>query len=117
MKKEEIIVYGDGSVIRDFIYIDDVINAIVNIADGEKKNHTYNVGCGYGTSINRVLEIIESVLEINLIVKHKQKREVDVPENYLDISRYEKDYGKLSKVSLEEGIIKTARFMKDNYII
>ena len=49
--------------------------------------------------------------EISLI--HK----MDVPENFLDISRYEECYGKLSRISLYEGIIKTADFMKQNSIV
>ena len=42
-------------------------------------------------------------------------RIVDVPENYLDISRYEQYYGKLNCRSLEKGISKTAKFLKEYY--
>lgn len=112
LKDETITVYGDGSVVRDFIYIDDVVNAIENIVDGENGYYTYNVGCGYGTSINEILEVIGNVLAKELRVEYKAGRRVDVPENFLDISRYEECYGKLSRISLYEGIIKTADFMK-----
>ena len=112
IKGETIQVYGDGSVIRDFIYIDDAINGILKIVDGENKHHTFNLGCGYGTSIRDVLKTIESALNITLSVEYKEGRPVDVPSNYLDIERYEKYYGKLKPISLEEGIKKTAEFMK-----
>ena len=112
IKGETIQVYGDGSVIRDFIYIDDAINGILKIVDGENKHHTFNLGCGYGTSIRDVLKTIESALNITLSVEYKEGRPVDVPSNYLDIERYEKYYGKLKPVSLKEGIKKTAEFMK-----
>lgn len=114
LKDEKITVYGDGSVVRDFIYIDDVIDAIENIVDGGNEYHTYNVGCGYGTSINEILEIIGNALKKELKVEYKPGRRMDVPENYLDISRYEARYGKLSRIALHEGIIKTADFMKRN---
>ena len=42
-------------------------------------------------------------------------RAVDVPVNYLDISRYEKAYGKLDPIGLEEGVKKTVRFMQEYY--
>lgn len=108
----EVQVYGDGSVVRDFIYIDDAIRAIVNIVNGQNKHHTFNIGSGYGTSINEVLIAIEHSLNIKMNIVYKEARSVDVPVNYLDISRYEKYYGSLNPITLEEGIKRTADFMK-----
>lgn len=116
LRKEKIIVYGDGSVVRDFIYIDDAINAMINIVDGENKNRLFNLGSGYGTSVNEVLFSIENVLKCKLDIEYKEGRAVDVPVNYLDISRYEKYYGKLNPISIDEGVRKTAEFMKGNRI-
>lgn len=115
LKGDEITVYGDGSVVRDFIYIDDAIKAIMKIVNGENKHRTFNLGCGYGTSIKQVLETIEKALGIKLNVSYLEGRKVDVPVNYLDISRYEKYYGALNPISLEDGIRKTADFMKKEY--
>ncbi|MGN1157358.1 MAG: NAD-dependent epimerase/dehydratase family protein [Agathobacter sp.] len=112
---EEIIVYGDGSVVRDFIYIDDAIRGIINIADGDTHNKIFNLGCGYGTSIKQVLDTIEQALELKLNITHMSGRKVDIPVNYLDISRYESAYGKLEPVKLYDGIIKTASFMREYY--
>lgn len=112
LKGEEVQVYGDGSVVRDFIYIDDAIRAILNIVNGENKHHIFNLGCGYGTSIKQVLEAIESALKLKMNIIYKEGRLVDVPVNFLDISRYEKYYGALNPISLEEGIKKTAEFMR-----
>ncbi|MCM1100382.1 MAG: NAD-dependent epimerase/dehydratase family protein [Acetatifactor muris] len=117
LKKEEIVVYGDGSVVRDYIYIDDAVKGILNIVEGENTYRTFNLGCGYGTSINEVLLAISTALEIPLNVTYKPGRPVDVPINFLDISRYEKAYGSLYPISLDEGIKKTALFMKQHYSI
>lgn len=112
LKGDEIQVYGDGSVVRDFIYIDDAIRAITNIVNSENKHHIFNLGCGHGTSIKEVLEAVESALGLKMNIVYKEGRAVDVPVNYLDISRYEKYNGKLNPISLEEGIKRTADFMK-----
>lgn len=112
LKGDEITVYGDGSVIRDFIYIDDAIKGILNIVNGESEHYTFNLGCGYGTSIREVLDAIKKALGCDVKVVYKAGRAVDVPVNYLDISRYEKCYGKLNPLALEDGIRKTAEFMK-----
>ncbi|NBJ81146.1 NAD-dependent epimerase/dehydratase family protein [bacterium 1XD42-94] len=116
LKGEEILVYGDGSVVRDYIYIDDAVKAIVAIGSSEGKERLYNVGRGIGTSINQLLEIIGETLGITLKVRYVQGRPVDVPVNYLDISKYEKYFGKLNPISLQEGIRKTAEFMKKEYL-
>lgn len=114
LRGEEIIVYGDGSVIRDYIYIDDAVRAILKIAAGESKFKTFNLGCGYGTSLKQVLETIGQTLQMTMFVEYKQGRKVDVPVNYLDISRYESTYGPLKPLPLNHGILRTAEFMRDN---
>ena len=115
LRGEEISVYGDGSVVRDFIYIDDAVRGILQIVNGESSHRTFNLGCGYGTSIRTVLETIETVLGIQLNVHYTEARPVDVPTNYLDIRRYENAYGSLNPVSLETGIQLTADFMRKHY--
>lgn len=117
LKKEIIEVYGDGTIIRDFIYIDDAIKGILEIANGENGHRIFNLGCGYGTSIRGVLEIIENVLGYKVHVVYTEGRKVDVPINYLDITRYEEAYGKLNPISLSEGIKRTATFMRKEYNI
>lgn len=115
LKEQEITVYGDGSVVRDFIYIDDAIRAIMKIVNGENKHHTFNLGCGHGTSIKEVLTTIQDTLQIELNVTYHLGRKVDVPVNYLDISRYEKYYGALNPITLSEGVLRTADFMRNLY--
>lgn len=114
---EEIQVYGDGSVVRDFIYIDDAVKGIQKIVNGESSYRTFNLGCGYGTSIKQVLDIVERELNVKLNVKYTESRKMDVPVNYLDIKRYETVYGSLNPIDLEEGIKKTVEFMKEFYRI
>lgn len=114
---EAIDVYGDGSVIRDFIFIDDAVRAMQKIVNGDEMFKTYNLGCGYGTSIKQVLDCVRKTLGIDLVINYKESRKVDVPVNYLDIHRYETAFGALNPTSLEEGIKKTASFMKKFYCI
>lgn len=115
LRREEILVYGDGSVVRDFIYIDDAIEAILKIVEGENKHHIFNLGSGYGTSIKQVLKTIYETLGVKMNIIYKEGRKVDVPINYLDISRYEKYYGTLNAISLSDGIKKTAEFLREYY--
>lgn len=112
---ENINVYGDGSVIRDFIYIDDAIHAMLKITNGNSKYKVFNVGSGIGTSVNEIIAIIRDVLNIDIEVQYTEGRKVDLPMNYLDISRYESCYGRLCSTDLVSGIKKTIRFLKQEY--
>ena len=111
LNKEQIVVYGDGSVVRDFIYIDDAVRGILTIVNAESAYKTYNLGSGYGTSIRQVLEQIQSALQLPLDISWQEGRKVDVPVNFLDMTRYEEEFGPLNPISLKEGIIKTGGFM------
>lgn len=115
LTEQPIAVYGDGSVVRDFIYIDDAVRGIENIAASDSHHKTFNLGCGYGTSIRQVLTCVEEALQKPLRVEYQSARKVDVPVNYLDISRYEAVCGPLNPISLKEGIIRTAAFLEQQY--
>lgn len=114
---EEIKVFGDGSIIRDFIYIDDTINGILNIVNGDASERIFNLGSGEGKSINEVIDSIEIALDLDINVIYTKGRPVDVPINVLDIQRYESNFGELKTISLIEGIKKTADFMREIYDI
>ncbi|HEL1620235.1 TPA: NAD-dependent epimerase/dehydratase family protein [Streptococcus suis] len=113
LKNEEIVVYGDGSVIRDYIYIDDAIKAIVTISDNDSRFRIFNLGSGKGTSVNEILKIIEDTLEVQLRVVYKEGRAADVPVNYLDMSRYNETFGQIKPTDLGEGIRKTIAFFEN----
>ena len=119
INNEPVTIYGDGSIIRDFIYIDDAIDAILNIAEGKgcdstgKEHKLFNVGSGEGISINEVIKFIEKTLGKKMEIHYKEGRKSDVPINYLDISLYESVYGKLVKHSLERGVEKTKKFFME----
>ena len=113
MKDETISIYGDGSVVRDYIYIDDAINGIVNIASDNAKYRLYNLGSGVGTSVNQVAECISNALNKKLDISYTPGRQVDVPKNVLNIARYITEFGNPVSISLEEGIRKLSNFYSD----
>ena len=107
---EFINVYGDGSVVRDYIYIDDVIEGIVRIAKYNGEEKIFNLGSGKGISIKQLLNKISKVLHCDLKINYLPGRAVDVPINVLDMSLYKEEIGILTYTSLEDGIKKTYDF-------
>ena len=87
LKDEPVQVYGDGSIIRDYIYIDDFVFYVKELLLKDIKNETVNIGSGVGTSINQIIEIIEDVSAVKLKRENVTLRKDDVPMMILDTTR------------------------------
>jgi UDP-glucose 4-epimerase len=106
-------VYGDGTVIRDYIYVKDVAE-LVNRMIGSDNCGVYNAGSGVGYSINQVIEIIEQVTESKVKKDMYPSRGFDVNEIVLDSSLALKDFDWKPWVSIEAGIRRQFDWMKKN---
>ncbi|MDE6128030.1 MAG: NAD-dependent epimerase/dehydratase family protein, partial [Lachnospiraceae bacterium] len=106
-------VYGDGSVVRDYIYIEDAIDGILRIAERQGSFRLYNLGSGTGHSLNEVLQVIAGVTDKMPQVIYRSNRSVDVPVNVLDISRFRQDFGCFEPIGLEEGIGRLVHFYEE----
>jgi UDP-glucose 4-epimerase len=94
LQNEPVEIWGDGRVVRDFIYIDDVVRALIEVVVYRGPYRVFNVGSGIGRSILDVVADIAVVLDRPRIVPvHKPGRVTDVPVNILDISLIEKEMG------------------------
>lgn len=110
-RSEPIEIWGDGKITRDFIYIDDTIEALYKVA-GDFKNETdkpniFNIGSGQETSLNDILYLIEEVVGSRIEVKYLPSRPFDVPRNILDISLARQVLEWEPRTELKKGIRKT----------
>jgi UDP-glucose 4-epimerase len=91
---ETLEIWGDGEVVRDFIYIDDVMTAICEAALHAGPYRLFNVGQGIGRSVNQILADIEAVLGRGVLPKrYKPSRAADVPVNVLDVGLIRRELG------------------------
>ena len=104
LRKNEITIWGDGSVIRDFIYAGDIANAFVKASNYEGEPRIFNIGGEQGLSINEIISIISKITGEQLQLKYMPSRIFDVPVNILDISRAKKYLNWQPEVGLFEGI-------------
>lgn len=105
MHGEEISVWGDGSVVRDYIYEEDVALAVESVLNSPQiSSGIYNVGTGKGHTLNELLEIIRKVSGVDCNVCYDRSRSFDVPYNVLDISKITGETGWTPRYSLEDGI-------------
>jgi UDP-glucose 4-epimerase len=111
-KNENIELWGDGSVVRDFIYIKDLTEGIVRVATRNTESRIFNLGSGKGYSLTDLIKVIAKVTKREINVINKPSRVFDVPAIYLDISRARKELEWSPSTSLEDGIMKTWEFIQ-----
>jgi UDP-glucose 4-epimerase len=106
-------IWGDGTSIRDFLYIDDMLSALICLIDFPQDNNTYNVGSGTGYSLNQLKEIVESVCGRQLTAIYRPSRKTDIKAIVLDSSLLSKKTNWSPAVSLEQGIELTWKWLKN----
>ncbi|MCX6157562.1 MAG: NAD-dependent epimerase/dehydratase family protein [Ignavibacteriota bacterium] len=111
--KEEIVIWGDGSVRRDYIYIKDAIMPLVNSLEHKSEYKVFNLGSGEGYSVNELLEMIKKVTNMDAKVKYVAGRKLDVPVSVLDISLLKKEMNYAPKIEIEKGIEITYNYLKE----
>ena len=105
IKGYPITIWGDGEVVRDYIYVKDIVNACLKAAElNQTKYHIFNIGSGNGISLNELIEIIRKGAGKEIKVKYTQGRKIDVPINILDRTLAKKVFGWKPKVLIEQGI-------------
>ncbi len=109
---EPIVKLGDGSMVRDYIYVDDLIARVVRMLDTEPQHPVYNLGSGQGHSVNQVLDAIRSVTGEDFDVVTAPKPPTFVDRVILDVGRYREEYGTHPDLSLHDGISRTWMEMK-----
>jgi UDP-glucose 4-epimerase len=109
---KEIIVWGDGSVLRDYVYASDIANAFLKASLYQGDLKVFNIGSGHGHSLNDIIGAIENITQVPLQVKYLPGRPFDVPINVLDISRAKLHLNWEPKVRLEEGILYSLEWMQ-----
>lgn len=111
LKNGSVKIYGDGSMTRDYIYIDDVIQMILRSFRSSDANGVYNLGSGKGASINEIVHAIESCAGYSI-----RKEFSEAPINYvrssvLDTTLFIEQFGFEPLLPLEEGIKKTWNYV------
>lgn len=107
---EPVEVWGDGEVVRDYIYIEDVCTILGDLAEYDGEETIFNVSSATGTSQNRIIEIVKSI-DDNVRCEYKPARPVDVKKIILDNSRV-MSVSPVELMGIEEGIKSVYDYLK-----
>lgn len=105
-------IWGDGNVVRDFIYVGDVADAFVKALHYKGGGRLFNIGAGRGTSLNELLDAIDKLIGKPLQRNYLPGRKFDVPVNVLDTACAGESLGWHAYTSLEEGLTRTLAWQR-----
>jgi UDP-glucose 4-epimerase len=98
-----LIIYGDGSAMRDFIHVDDVVSAMVLAMDSSESN-TYNIASGTSTNIISLAKLMILISGKSLGILYKPKRDADILFSISDTTLAQTDLQFNPKISLKNGL-------------
>lgn len=99
-------IWGDGSVIRDYIFISDVVSA-TSMAVKKMQSGTFNISSGEGFSLNEIISYVEKYTQKTIQTEFKNKRDFDIPTMILDNQKATKIFKWKPDVDIESGISNT----------
>jgi UDP-glucose 4-epimerase len=100
-----LVIFGDGTQTRDFVYVDDVVDALVAAATADSVDRAIiNVGSGQGTNINQLAQRIGLATERSVRLLHSQAKDGGVPRLVADLTLAQEKLGFRPRFSLEEGL-------------
>jgi len=99
-------VWGDGKIVRDYVYIDDIVDGFTRciLNSASIQSGAYNIGSGTGYSLNQVIDLICEVTGLSTEVDYLAGRDFDVQSIVLDTSKMTQATNWRAKTELSEGI-------------
>jgi UDP-glucose 4-epimerase len=105
--------WGDGSITRDYIYIDDVVEALELAAVHNGRSRVFNIGSGEGRSLYEILAALEQLMGRPIDIRRYEGRQVDVPRSILDVGLAASDLGWYPRTNFLNGLGKTIAWMRE----
>jgi UDP-glucose 4-epimerase len=103
--------FGDGSMVRDYVYVEDLVKMIARVVAGDPQHHVYNLGSGVGYTVNEVLATVEHATGRPVKIVEAAAPATFVDRVVLDTTRYREEFGEIPVTSLEEGVRHTLEEM------
>ena len=104
LRQEPLQIWGDGSTVRDFLDVADVVSALLAAADYQGEESLFNIGSGQGLSLNQLIALLEVQLNRSLEVEYLPSRGCDVPTNVLCIDKARTFLGWSPQISVSDGL-------------
>jgi len=107
-----VFVTGDGSQTRDFIYVRDITELIVEGLEGDIKNEVVNMGRGVETEILEAIHAIADVVDMEPEIDRKPERPDEIDDFYADMTKCEQLFGRVPDTDFETGLERTYEWLQ-----
>ena len=111
IKDKPIKIWGDGTIVRDYIHVQDIANALAKAATYKEFMSIFNIGSGRGYSLKELVKIVTTVTGKSMQVNYETGRAFDVPTNVLDISHAKAHLNWFPKIEISAGIKRMYEWM------
>ena len=98
---------GDGSMVRDYIYVEDVSGALARLMDRELNHRLYNVGSGRGRTVSEILETLRAVTGTDFEIEARPRPATFVDYSTLDVTRFTDEHGPIEVTDFHVAIDRT----------
>ncbi len=117
IKKKDLDIRSDGEMIREYMYVKDVINAYIKLIENLNitKGNAFNLGSGNKMKVIELVDKISSILNQKITVNIKNIAKGEIPEQYLSFNKISKLINWKPTYTLEKGIIETYEWYKNFY--
>lgn len=112
LRGQPIEIWGDGTVVRDYVYVGDIVQALLAAARHAGARKVFNIGSGVGVSLNELAREVGRAAGRELEVRYAPGRGFDVPANVLDASAAREELGWRPATPLAEGLQRTWEWMR-----
>jgi len=103
LRQESLVVYGDGTQRRDYLYVGDLVKGIETAIDGNFVG-TFQLGSGKPTSLRELISVLNGIIGGRLAVRFEPARRGEVHSTWCDISKATREFGFAAPTSLHEGL-------------
>lgn len=110
---EEVVCFGDGTPMREFLYVDDLADACLFLMNNYDSTDTINIGTGLDITIKELAELIAELTNFKGSIVWDTSKPNGTPRKVLDVSKIN-NLGWAAKTSLREGLLKTIEWYKEN---
>ncbi len=113
---ERIVLWGDGSPTREFLYVDDCVEGLVAAAERYDGDEPVNLGTGVETRIDELARVIAELSGFEGEIAWDTSMPNGQPRRALDVSRAEKLFGFRARTSLRDGLERTIGWYRDHVL-
>jgi UDP-glucose 4-epimerase len=96
--------FGDGSMVRDYVFVEDLVRMIGAVVGRQTEHRLYNLGSGIGHSVTEIIDSLRRVTQTDFVVQERATPPTFVDRVVLDTTRFQSEFGAVELTPLDEGV-------------